>query len=184
MVAAAATDGAEADKGPLQEVLAALAANRAAAENLRVRCGYCEACLATQSSARRCLVNRAAAAAAAGHSGAQVRISSTSAAAIGNRTGNDDAVYILLRWRMCWGEAQKMKQELLGVFFQKPANAVPVSVCFGAFFELVVKQTDPPLLILAIITCFFCQKRQGASCRQGAGTGCQIPAPCWTHQVQ
>ncbi|KAK9917248.1 hypothetical protein WJX75_002338 [Coccomyxa subellipsoidea] len=79
VVAAAATDGAEADKGPLQEALAALAANRAAAENLRVRCGYCEACLATQSSARRCLVNRAAAAAAAGHSGAQVAVNGASA---------------------------------------------------------------------------------------------------------
>ena len=126
MVAAAATDGAEADKGPLQEALAALAANRAAAANRSVGCGDCAAGRPTQSSARRCLVNRAAAAAAAGHSGAQVWISSTSAAAIGNRTGNDDAAYILLRWRMCWGEAQKMKQELLRVFFQKPANAVPV----------------------------------------------------------
>jgi hypothetical protein len=68
MVAAAARG----DKGPHQEALAALAAMRAAAANLRVRCGFCEACLATQGAARRCLVNRAAAAAAAGHSGAQV----------------------------------------------------------------------------------------------------------------
>lgn len=76
VVAASAKGGAEADKGPHQEALAALAATRAAAENLRVRCGYCEACITTQGSARRCLVNRAAAAAAAGHSGAQVRIGS------------------------------------------------------------------------------------------------------------
>ncbi len=72
VVAAAAKGDEAAEKGPHEAALAALAATRAAAANLRVRCGRCEACTATQGSARRCLVNRAAAAAAAGHSGAQV----------------------------------------------------------------------------------------------------------------
>ncbi len=72
LVVAAAKEGAEAEKGAHREALAALAATRAAAANLRMRCGYCEACLATQGASRRCLVNRAAAAAAGGHSGAQV----------------------------------------------------------------------------------------------------------------
>lgn len=74
LVAAVAKGTAGGDRGPHQEALAALAASRAAAANVRMRCGGCEACLATQGALRRCLVNRAAAAAAAGHSGAQVAV--------------------------------------------------------------------------------------------------------------
>ncbi|KAL0032292.1 hypothetical protein WJX79_002892 [Trebouxia sp. C0005] len=55
----------------------------AAAANLRKRCNQCEACLASQGNQRRCLTNRAAAAAAAGHSGAQIAI--LKQAAIGAR---------------------------------------------------------------------------------------------------
>ena len=72
LLAATAKEGAEAEEGAHQEALAALAAACAAAANLRVRCGYCEACLATHGVLRCCLVNHAAAAAAGGHSGAQV----------------------------------------------------------------------------------------------------------------
>ncbi|BDA51428.1 probable BsuMI modification methylase subunit YdiP at N-terminal half [Coccomyxa sp. Obi] len=67
-------EAARPEKGPHQEALAALAATRACAANTRKRCGYCEACLATGGAARRCLVNRTAAAAAGGHSGAQVAV--------------------------------------------------------------------------------------------------------------
>ena len=71
--------GARQERGPDQEALhhgalASLAAMRAGTANTRMRCGRCEACLATRGTARRCLVNRAAAAAAGGHSGAQVEI--------------------------------------------------------------------------------------------------------------
>ena len=52
--------------------MAALAAAQASEENMRVRCGECDACLANTGTPRRCLVMRACAAAAAGHSGAQV----------------------------------------------------------------------------------------------------------------
>ena len=57
-----------------EEALCSIAASRAAAANAQVRCGQCEACICAQGSPtpRRCLLNRAAAAAAAGHSGAQV----------------------------------------------------------------------------------------------------------------
>ncbi|BDA42016.1 probable BsuMI modification methylase subunit YdiP at N-terminal half [Coccomyxa sp. Obi] len=75
----AAKEDAEAEKGAHQEALAALATTRAAAAKLRVRCGYCEACLATQGASRSCLVNRAAAAAVGGHSGAQVAVAGESA---------------------------------------------------------------------------------------------------------
>ncbi|CAL8467770.1 g7308 [Coccomyxa elongata] len=79
LIVAAAKEGAEAEKGAHREALAALAATSAAAANVCVRCGYCEACLATQGASRRCLVNRAAAAAAGGHSGAQVAVAGDSA---------------------------------------------------------------------------------------------------------
>lgn len=57
-----------------EEALCSIAASRAAAANAQVRCGQCETCICSQGSPtpRRCLLNRAAAAAAAGHSGAQV----------------------------------------------------------------------------------------------------------------
>jgi hypothetical protein len=72
VLAAASQSGALACRSPHEGVMAAVAASRAAEANARIRCGRCEACLATQGASRRCLVNRAAAAAAAGHSGAQV----------------------------------------------------------------------------------------------------------------
>ena len=55
------------------EALRQVAASRAAAANAQVRCGQCETCICTQGmpTPRRCLLNRAAAAAAGGHSGAQ-----------------------------------------------------------------------------------------------------------------
>ncbi|CAL5222508.1 g4882 [Coccomyxa viridis] len=58
------------------EALRQVAASRAAAANAQVRCGQCETCICTQGmpTPRRCLLNRAAAAAAGGHSGAQVAI--------------------------------------------------------------------------------------------------------------
>lgn len=68
LVAAAAAGHAQ---GPHARALAAVAAQRAAAACARARCGACEACCSTQGSQRRCLANRAAAAAAGGHSGAQ-----------------------------------------------------------------------------------------------------------------
>ena len=60
------------------EALCRIAASRAAAANAQVRCGQCETCICSQGvpMPRRCLLNRAAAAAAAGHSGAQARTSS------------------------------------------------------------------------------------------------------------
>lgn len=56
------------------EALASYASAGACAANLKARCGRCEVCLTTHQSGvpRRCLANRVAAAAAAGHSGAQV----------------------------------------------------------------------------------------------------------------
>ena len=59
------------------EALCQIAASRAAAANVQVRCGQCETCICTQGMPmpRRCLLNRAAAAAAAGHSGAQAHFS-------------------------------------------------------------------------------------------------------------
>ncbi|CAL8466241.1 g5777 [Coccomyxa elongata] len=82
LLASMGKEHARPERGPQQEpphqgdaphhgALAALAATRAGAANSRARCGRCEACLATGGAARRCLVNRAAAAAAGGHSGAQ-----------------------------------------------------------------------------------------------------------------
>ena len=59
--------------GEHAEAVAALAAAQACEENLQVRCGECEACLANTGAMRRCLLMRVCAAAAAGHSGAQVR---------------------------------------------------------------------------------------------------------------
>lgn len=60
--------------GPHARAVAAVAAQRAAEACARVRCGACEACRTTQGApSRRCLANRAAAAAAGGHSGAQAR---------------------------------------------------------------------------------------------------------------
>ena len=61
------------------EALYQVAASRAAAANAQVRCGQCETCICSQGMPmpRRCLLNRAAAAAAAGHSGAQACFSST-----------------------------------------------------------------------------------------------------------
>ena len=58
-------------QGPHARAVAALAAQRAAAACAKARCGACEACRSTQGAQRRCLANRAAAAAAGGHSGAQ-----------------------------------------------------------------------------------------------------------------
>ena len=54
------------------EAVAALAAAQASEENMRVRCEEYDACLTNTGTPRRCLVMRACAAAAAGHSGAQV----------------------------------------------------------------------------------------------------------------
>ncbi|KAL0049698.1 hypothetical protein WJX82_007869 [Trebouxia sp. C0006] len=62
------------DSATYQAAVAARAATGAAAANLRKRCNQCEACLTSQGNQRRCLTNRAAAAAAAGHSGAQIAI--------------------------------------------------------------------------------------------------------------
>lgn len=59
--------------GEHAEAVAALAAAQACEENLLVRCRECEACLANTGAMRRCLLMRVCAAAAAGHSGAQVR---------------------------------------------------------------------------------------------------------------
>ncbi|KAK9835784.1 hypothetical protein WJX74_007899 [Apatococcus lobatus] len=51
------------------------AAAAAAAANVQARCNRCESCLQPQANARRrCLANRAAAAAAAGHAGAQLAV--------------------------------------------------------------------------------------------------------------
>ena len=58
--------------GQHAEAVAALAAAQASEENMRVRCGECDACLANTGTPRRCLVMRVCAAAAGGHSGAQV----------------------------------------------------------------------------------------------------------------
>ena len=58
--------------GEHAEAMAALAAAQACEKNMQVRCGECEACLANTMAVRRCLLMRACAAAAAGHSGAQV----------------------------------------------------------------------------------------------------------------
>ncbi|DBA96588.1 TPA: hypothetical protein ACH3X1_015451 [Trebouxia sp. C0004] len=71
------------DSATYQAAVAARAATGAAAANLRKRCNQCEACLTSQGNQRRCLTNRAAAAAAAGHSGAQIAI--LKQAAIGAR---------------------------------------------------------------------------------------------------
>ncbi|KAK9823530.1 hypothetical protein WJX72_003470 [[Myrmecia] bisecta] len=62
------------DQERYDAAIAARAATNAAAANLRVRCGKCDTCLHGQASNRRCLTMRVAAAAAAGHSGAQVAI--------------------------------------------------------------------------------------------------------------
>ena len=59
--------------GEHAEAVAALAAAQACEKNMQVRCGECEACLANTGAMRRCLLMRVCAAAAAGHSGAQVR---------------------------------------------------------------------------------------------------------------
>lgn len=58
-----------------QQALASHASSKAVAANLRARCGVCEICKTAQSGVpRRCLFNRVAAAAAAGHSGAQLSV--------------------------------------------------------------------------------------------------------------
>lgn len=59
--------------GEHAEAMAALAAAQACEKNMQVRCGECEACRANTGTMRRCLLMRVCAAAAAGHSGAQVR---------------------------------------------------------------------------------------------------------------
>ena len=58
--------------GEHAEAVAALAAAQACEQNMQVRCRECEACLANTGAMRRCLLMRVCAAAAAGHSGAQV----------------------------------------------------------------------------------------------------------------
>ena len=74
LLKAQAKGALQAVEGSHDEALCSIAASRAAAANAQVRCGQCETCVCTQGSPtpRRCLLNRAAAAAAAGHSGAQV----------------------------------------------------------------------------------------------------------------
>ncbi|KAK9799826.1 hypothetical protein WJX73_006324 [Symbiochloris irregularis] len=68
-------DGDPEDAGDdFASIVAGLAAARAAEANLQMNCGACETCLSTQGAQRRCLVIRAAAAAAAGHSGAQLAV--------------------------------------------------------------------------------------------------------------
>ncbi len=74
MLTARASGGLALEHSSHNEALRQVAASRAAAANAQVRCGQCETCICTQGTPmpRRCLLNRAAAAAAAGHSGAQV----------------------------------------------------------------------------------------------------------------
>ena len=71
---------------------------------------------------------------------------------------------------------------LVGLARSKQA---PINRRHGAQYLYRPPPAKAKSLIIFIITIrYSCQKRQGASCRQAASKGCQMPTPCWTRQIQ
>lgn len=79
--------------------------------------------------------------------------------------------------RSIWQLQQRQLRQISRSAKQRGRSLPPVVLCIRTCITFL--DCDYSIII---ITRFSCQR--GASCRQPAGEGCKIPAPCWTRHIR